>query len=145
MTRSTARRRVGGNPRPARRRIAPIGLGRPQQGMVTVETAVAVAVLLVAGLLASAAPAVVGAQIGCADAAREAALLLARDQPASRAAAAVTTLAPQGARVSVRRGTSTIEVVVQARVTPLPGPLARALTLSVSGRSVALRESAALR
>jgi len=144
MTRSTARRRVGGDPRPARRR-GPCGVrGRTQQGMVTVEAAIAVPALILAGVLASGAPAVVGAQIACADAAREAALLLARDEPAAQAAAVVASLAPRGATVSVSRAPATVDVAVRAQVSPLPGPLARVVTLEVSARSVAVRESAGL-
>lgn len=110
--------------------------------MVTVETAIAVPVLLVAALLAAGAPVLVGAQIRCADAAREAALIIARDAPAAQAEQAVRALAPHGAELAVQRRASTVEARVRAEVRPVPGPLGRLLAFSVSGRAVALRESA---
>ena len=112
--------------------------------MVTVETAIAVPVLLVAAVLAAGAPALVGAQIRCADAAREAALAIARDAPAGQAVRAVRTLAPHGAELEVARGPLTVEATVRAQVRPVPGPLGSLLAFSVSGHSVALRESAGL-
>jgi len=115
---------------------------RAQRGMVTVETAIAVPVVLAVGLVAAAAPAVMGAQVACTDAAREAALMLARSAPQSRASAVARELAPAGAEVhTVQRG-DLVEVTVRATLTPIPGPLGGAMALPVSGRSVALLESA---
>ena len=144
MTCSTAGRRAGGDLRPARRARLVVRLGSSQRGMVTVETALAIPALLLAGLLAMGLSALVGAQIACADAARDAALAIARDMPDAHAAAAVRALAPQGAELSISRQPSLVEVTVRAQVRPAPGPLGRLLAFSVSARSTALRESAGL-
>lgn len=138
MTHDTACRRVGGNPRPARR------CHPTQRGMVTVETAVAIVGLLAVALLATGAPTLVAAHVACADAARDAALALARDERAA-AATIVAALAPPGAQLSVANQASTVEVTVRARVRPVPGPLGRGLGVTVRATSVALRESVGLR
>lgn len=114
---------------------------RGQRGMVTVETAIAVPVVLAAGLLAAGAPTVVGAHVACTDAAREAALMLARSAPGPSVASVAGELAPPGAQVhAVERG-DLVEVTVRATVAPIRGPLGGVVALPVSGRSVALRES----
>jgi Flp pilus assembly protein TadG len=138
MTHNTACRRVGGNPCSARLRYP------AQRGMVTVETAIAIVALLAVALLGTAAPVLVAAHIACADAARDAALALARDEPAA-AATILATLAPPGAQLSVANQASTVEVTVRARIRPVPGPLGRGLGVTVRARSVALRESVGLR
>lgn len=108
--------------------------------MVTVETAVAIPMLLVVGLAAAGVPAAVGAQIRCADAARDAALLVARGVPADEAAALVTARAPQGARVAVTTSVSAVDVTVSAQVSPVPGPLQALVSVPVSAQSSAPRE-----
>lgn len=113
-----------------------------QRGMVTVETAIAVPIVLAVGLVAAGAPAVVGAHVSCTDAAREAALMVARSAPGSLVTAVVDELAPPGARVEALTRGDLVEVTVRATVAPVPGPLGKAVSLPVSGRSVALRESA---
>jgi hypothetical protein len=82
----------------------------------------------------------VGAQIRCADAARDAALLVARGVPADEAAALVTARAPQGARVAVTTSVSAVDVTVSAQVSPVPGPLRALVSVPVSAQSSAPRE-----
>ena len=86
---------------------------RSDRGTVTVEAAFSlggltvVTVLLIAGLSA------LTGHLRCIDAAREAARLLARGQPAE-AAAAVHAIAPAGATLAVRRTGDGIDVEVTA-------------------------------
>jgi Flp pilus assembly protein TadG len=143
MTRRRSRGPAGDVvPRRSRPGAASRSRAAGHRGMVTVEAAIAVPLLLAVGLLAAGAPGVMGAHIRCADAAREAALMVARDLPVAEAEATVASLAPKGARMSVQERGDIVEVVVAARVSPVPGPLGRVMALGVSGRSVALREPA---
>ncbi len=107
--------------------------------MVTIEAALAVATLLVATVLASVVPSSVAAQVRCADAAREVALLVARDAPAGQVQRAVSVLAPPRAEVSVSSSDGWVTVRVAARA-PAQGPLAGRLALAVSGSAVARLE-----
>lgn len=107
--------------------------------MVTIEAAIAVATLLVATVLASVVPAAVATQIRCADAAREVALLVARDAPASQVRRVVSALAPEPAEVSVSSSGGWVSVRV-ASTAPTRGPLAGRLSLPVSGTAVARLE-----
>lgn len=140
MTGSGACGRAGGLVPRRSRPVAAPRAAAGQRGMVSVEAAIVIPALLGMGLLAAGAPAVVGAQIRCSDAAREAALMIARDVAAAEVAAAVGTLAPDGAQMSVEEHAGTVQVVVEAQVRPAPGPLGRMMALDVSGRSVAMRE-----
>jgi hypothetical protein len=106
---------------------------RGDDGTVTVEAALAlsgltvVVALLLAGLIA------VTGQLRCADAAREAARLLARGQP-QQAEAAVHELAPGGARLDIRRAGDGIDVEVAADPVGglLPGVHLRARAYAVA-------------
>jgi Flp pilus assembly protein TadG len=111
-----------------------------QRGMVTVETALAVPALLIAGLCAAAVPGVVGGQIACGDAAREAALMIARDRPQSHATSVAASIAPGGADVVVTGRGRFVEVTVRATLNPFPGPFGAAVSVPVSASAVALRE-----
>lgn len=111
--------------------------GRSQAGMVTAETAVVLPVLLLVLAAAVAAVVVVGDQLRCVDAAREAARAAARGDPASTVTAIGTRAAPGGARISVSTSQDDVVVSVWAVVAPL-GPLPFHVT--VSARAVALRE-----
>jgi Flp pilus assembly protein TadG len=104
--------------------------------MVTVETALAVPVLALVALLAASLPALVGARIGCADAAREVALALARGEDETVVARLVTTVAP-GAGVQATRVDDLVRVEV-AREVPL-GPWHLA-SVTVRGRAAAVVE-----
>jgi TadE-like protein len=87
--------------------------------MVTAETAAVLpvlALLLAFGLWAVSA---VGAQVRCADAAREAARAAARGDNAASVRAAGVAAAPVGASVSVTGSADEVRVVVLARVGPL--------------------------
>jgi hypothetical protein len=136
MTRLHAAHRAGVAPRPVRQALV-----TPQRGMVTVETAIAVPALLVAGLCAAAVPGVVSGQIACGDAAREAALMIARDVPRAEAVGVVAAMAPSGAAVVVGTEGRFVEVTVRATLRPLPGPFAEVVGVPVAASAVALRES----
>jgi hypothetical protein len=134
MTGDRVSRRVGPGSRPPRR------ADEPQHGMVTVETALAVPMLVLVGLLAAMAPGAVGAHVACLDAAREAALLLARGWPAADAVDTAARVAPPGAQVVVApRGTG-VMVTVSAEAALAPAPLASVLSLPVQGTAVARYE-----
>jgi len=140
MTPVHAAHRAGADPRPVRHAAT----SRWQRGMVTVETALAVPALLLAGLCAAVLPGVVGGQVACGDAAREAALMIARDVPRSAAVEAASTLAPPGAVVAVEARGRFVEVTVRASLQPLPGRFAAAVRVPVTASAVALREADAL-
>ncbi len=108
--------------------------------MVTVEAAIAIPAILVGGLLSASVPAVVAGQVACADAAREAALLIARGANAAEVDAAVDALAPDGAVVRVGRAGHTVWVEVTASVSMGAGPLAGRAWVPLSGHAVAARE-----
>lgn len=83
------------------------------RGTVTVEAALGLGGLTVVLALLIAGLAILTAHLRCIDAAREAARLLARGQP-DRAAAAVHTIAPDGAQLQVDRTGDAISVEVAA-------------------------------
>ncbi|HKN55841.1 MAG TPA: TadE family type IV pilus minor pilin [Amycolatopsis sp.] len=86
---------------------------RGDSGTVTVEAAIGLGGLTVVVAMLLAGLTVVTGHLRCADAAREAARLLARGQP-QQAEAAVHRLAPGGARLGVRRTGEGIDVEVVA-------------------------------
>jgi Flp pilus assembly protein TadG len=108
--------------------------------MVTAETAVVLPVLLLVLAGAVAAVTVVGAQLRCVDAAREAARAAARGDPAARVTAVAGRAAPDGAVTTVRTSDDEVTVTVSAAVAPL-GPVP--LHVTVSAEAVALREPGA--
>ena len=110
---------------------------RSEAGMVTAETAVVLPVLLLVLAAAVAALVVVGDQLRCVDAAREAARAAARGDPPAAVTAIGIRGAPRGARVGVTDSRDDLVVSVSAVVAPL-GPLPFSVT--VSARAVALRE-----
>ena len=92
------------------------------QGSVTAEFAVVlpVLVLLLAAVLGAGAAGV--AELRCIDAARTAARLVARHEPAAVATAAARAAGPEGATVRSSRVGELVRVEVTARVRlPLPG------------------------
>lgn len=105
--------------------------------MVTVETALAIPTLMLVALAAAAVPAVVGAQIRCVDAARDAALLVSRDAEFAHVQRALRRQGLPDAHVSVARGPSTATAAVAATVHPLPGPLAGLVGIDVSATAAA--------
>jgi Flp pilus assembly protein TadG len=110
---------------------------RDERGMVTAETAVVLPVLLLVLAGAVAAVTVVGAQMRCVDAAREAARAAARGEPLDVVHALVTRTGPSGAGTVITDGEEEVRVTVAARVAPL-GPLP--LRVRVSATAVAQRE-----
>ena len=116
--------------------------------MVTAETAVLLPVLVVVLAAAVFVLACVAAQLKCVDAARSAARVAARGEPAAVVVGTADRLAPSGARVSVGAGsrlggTATVEVVVRAQVRPFGGALRGLPAVGVSARAVAAVEPGA--
>jgi hypothetical protein len=104
-------------------------------GSVTAELALALpAVILVLGALLGTGQ-VAGAQLRCVDAARAAARLAARGEPAGPVTAAGQRLAPGGGRVEVVLGAEAVTVTVPARVR-----LGFGVDVPVEGRATAARE-----
>lgn len=141
MTLRRLRRRVGACLHPAASLTPGAAVPPAQRGMVTVETAIAIPALLLVALFAAGVPAAVSAQVACGDAAREAALMLARDVPRDEVVAVVERLAPDGASLDVTRRRSSVAVRVRARVFPVTGLVGRGFGVPVAGRSVAAREN----
>ena len=104
--------------------------------MVTMETALAVPVLLLVALVAASLPALVGARVAASDAAREVALVLARGGPEAQAAAIVAALLP-GAAVDAAHQGSLVRVQVVHEVAVGPWGLG---LLTVRGQAVAVVE-----
>jgi Flp pilus assembly protein TadG len=110
---------------------------RDERGMVTAETAVVLPVLLLVLAGAVAAVTVVGAQLRCVDAAREAARAAARGEPFDVVHAIAARAAPSGAGAVIADAGDEVRVTVAARIAPL-GPLP--LRVQVSATAVAQRE-----
>ena len=114
-------------------------------GMVTAETAVLLPVLVVVLAAAVFVLACVAAQLKCVDAARSAARVAARGEPAASVTRTAERLAPSGAGVSIGAGgglgdAATVEVVVRAQVRPFGGALRVLPAVRVSARAVAAVE-----
>jgi Flp pilus assembly protein TadG len=106
--------------------------------MVTVETALAVPVLLLVGAAAMVLPLLGGAQVRCTDAAREAALLVARGAPPVQAEAVARRLAPSSATVRLEKSSGLVRAEVRA---PLGvNLLGRTWAVTLSGAAVAVAE-----
>jgi Flp pilus assembly protein TadG len=103
--------------------------------MVTAETAVVLPVLLLVLAGAVSAIVVVGAQLRCVDAAREAARAAARGDDAAVAAEHARATAPDGAEVDVGADGRSVRVTVTADVAPLG-----VLPFRVTVRAVAVAE-----
>jgi Flp pilus assembly protein TadG len=111
--------------------------GRDERGMVTAETAVVLPVLLFVLAGAVAAVVVVGAQLRCVDAAREATRAAARGEPAAVVARVAADAGPDGSVSEVGGTGETVRVTVSATVSPL-GPLP--WHIEVSATATGLRE-----
>lgn len=90
--------------------------------MVTAETAIVLPVLLLVLAAAVAAVVVVGSELRCVDAAREAARAAARGDAVTEVSRIAASAAPQGATTAVAEGGDTVTVTVTAPVRPL-GPV----------------------
>jgi Flp pilus assembly protein TadG len=99
--------------------------------MVTAETAVALPVLLLVLAAAVAALVVVGAQLRCVDAAREAVRAATRGDPPAEVARVAAAAGPAGATVARSVAGGAVTVTVAADVRPL-GPLPVRLRVSAS-------------
>ena len=113
---------------------------RRESGMVTVELAAALPVLVLLMLAGLSAVRVVDARERCLDAAREVARAAARgdDAAVARAGAVV----PGGARISIARGADEVTVTVSIVVHPLGRDLP---AVTVRERAVAAAEPTAAR
>lgn len=117
------------------------GAGHGERGMVTAETAVVLPVLLLVLAGAVSAVTVVGAQLRCVDAAREAVRAAARGEEPAEVVALARAAAPDGARVTVSGGDGDdVAVTVSAVVAPLG---LGALSVEVEAGAVAEREPGA--
>jgi Flp pilus assembly protein TadG len=105
--------------------------------MVTAETAVVLPVLLLVLAGAVAAVTVVGAQMRCVDAAREAARAAARGEEPAVVYAIASRAAPSGAVTGVVADGDEVRVTVSAEIAPL-GPVP--LRVTVRATAVARRE-----
>jgi hypothetical protein len=114
--------------------------GPDEDGMVTAETAVVLPVLLLVLAGAVAAVVVVGAQLRCVDAAREAARAASRGEPAAVVLGMAADAAPDGAVTVLGGDGEAVRVTVSATVSPL-GPLP--WHVEVSATASAVREPAA--
>src|SRR5947199_10737225 len=101
--------------------------GRAEAGMVTAETAVVLPVLLLVLAAAVSALVVVGSQLRCVDAAREAARAAARGDSAGAVRSVALRAGPDGTGVEVTSSGARVTVRVSAPVRPL-GPLPIRLT-----------------
>ncbi|TFV48547.1 TadE family type IV pilus minor pilin [Blastococcus sp. TF02A-35] len=108
--------------------------------MVTAETAVVLPVLVLVLAGAVAAVTVVGAQLRCVDAAREAARAAARGDEVATAVDLAARAAPDGACTQVQTDDGEVRVTVTAEISPL-GPLPWRVT--VTADAVAQREPGA--
>jgi Flp pilus assembly protein TadG len=108
--------------------------------MVTAETAVVLPVLLLVLALAVAAVTVVGAQLRCVDAAREAARAAARGDAREAVLTAARRAAPDGASTQVTTRGDDVRVRVSVRAAPL-GILP--LRVQVGAEALAQREPGA--
>jgi hypothetical protein len=108
--------------------------------MVTAETAVVLPVLLFVLGGAVAAVVVVGAQLRCVDAAREAARAAARGEPTAVVTEMAAEAGPDGATTEFGGDGDTVQVTVSATVSPL-GPLP--WHVEVSATATGMREPGA--
>lgn len=113
--------------------LRPAGVMRDgERGSATVEAAIAICAVVVVLAMALAGATAVLDQLRCTDAAREAARLVARGEPA-RAEQAARTIAPSGADVVVRVHGDEVDVQVSVRAAGglLPGLSVRAGAMAV--------------
>ena len=107
--------------------------------MVTAETAVVLPVLVLVLAAAVAAVVVVGAQLRCVDAAREAARAAARGDSAAVVGQLAAAAAPDGAVTELGGEGDTVRVTVSATVSPLGLPW----HVEVSATATGVREPGA--
>jgi Flp pilus assembly protein TadG len=114
---------------------------RSDGGFVTAETALALPVLTLVGVLLLGLARAAAAQLSAQDAAGVGARTAARGEPADAVERAVRAVAPPGATVSVRRSDGLVRVVVGTTVSA-PGAVAALLpSLSLSAQAVAVDEA----
>ncbi len=133
--------RTGGRPRPGLPARTWCGTRQcgAERGMVTVETALAVAMIAVVAVIASALPMAAAVSVRCGDVAREVALLDARGAPPGELSVAAESVGLVDPEVSVQSDNRWVRVTVTADAT-VPGPFAGRLSWPVSGQAVAQAE-----
>lgn len=122
-----------------RRRSRRTGRLAGRRGAVTAELALALPGVVVLSIAVVWLVVAASAQLRCADAAREGARALAREEPVARAVSLARAVAPADAEVDVRTAGGLVRVRVAA-VTAAPGPLGRLLRVTVRGEAVAAVE-----
>ncbi|MET9023874.1 TadE family type IV pilus minor pilin [Actinopolymorpha sp. NPDC004070] len=113
---------------------------RGQAGMVTAETAVALTALVAVTLGMTWVVAVVGIQARCVDAARNTARAVARGESIAAGQEEGRRSAPEGARITVRRGGGIASVEVAADARPSWPMLSRLPAITVGGHAVVALE-----
>ncbi|MFD2083256.1 hypothetical protein SAMN05421678_103139 [Actinopolymorpha cephalotaxi] len=113
---------------------------RGQAGMVTAETAVALSALVAVTLGMTWVVAVVGIQARCVDAARDTARAVARGESVGAGEEEGRRSAPEGARITVRRGGGVASVEVAADARPSWPVLSRLPAITVGGHAVVALE-----
>lgn len=109
---------------------------RAERGAATAELAVALPSLVIVLAVALAAVDLGLAQVRCVDAAGLGARLLARGEPQESVLGEVRAAAPDGARISVRAGSSRVTVVVTGAVPAALRPLGALPAPSASAQAV---------
>lgn len=104
-----------------------------ERGYVTAETALVLPSLVGIGLALTVVVAAAADRIRCADAAWEAARLVARGEPEAEAAASAERLAPGAATIRFFPGGGAVTARVSMRLSPI-GRLLPALTIAASAR-----------
>jgi Flp pilus assembly protein TadG len=112
-----------------------------ERGAVTAEAAMVLPLLVAATLGLVWLLALATTQVRVTDAAREVARAAARDESAGAARALGARVAPDGARIDVRGGASTVEVRVEAEVTGPGGIFGFLPAVTVDADAVAAREA----
>jgi hypothetical protein len=103
--------------------------------MVTAETAVVLPVLLLVLAAAVGALVIVGSQLRCVDAAREAVRAATRGDAVPQVRRLAEQAAPPGSSVSLATGNGSVSVTVTAPVHPLgPLPLVVRVTAAATGQ-----------
>jgi Flp pilus assembly protein TadG len=114
---------------------------RDSRGSVTAETAVVLPVLLIfVGVLVWLVSVGID-QARCADAAREAARSLARDDPVQQALSLARESAPDGAQIDVARSDGMVTVTVSMRSSPAGGLFGGMVGVHVDASAVSAVEN----
>lgn len=115
--------------------------GRDDRGMVTAEAAIVIPVLLLVTVALAWLVTLGIAQVRCVDAAREAARLAARGEPADAVTAAAERAGPDGTQAHVDADEDTVTVRVEAAVVPDVPLLDQLPAVTLTAESTSARET----